>query len=216
MNKDYYKILGVSQNATADEIKKAYRKLALQYHPDRGGGKEMETKFKEASEAYQILSDPQKRSTYDQFGSAAFQNGGGNPGGGGPFGGFDFSGFGGGQGSSSGFGFGGGIGDIFEEFFGQSMSQVQAEIRITPAQAVLGGDLGLELNGEKLNFKIPAGTQSGTSFRFPGKGRTYRGNRKGDLILTVHIEMPKHLSKEQKELWEKLKETESKRKWWNA
>ncbi len=216
MDKNYYSILGVSKSATSDDIKKAYRKLALQYHPDRGGDKETEKKFKEVSEAYQILSDPEKRATYDQFGSAAFQNGGGSanqgPFGGG-FGGFDFSGFGGGrtQGDFSGFG---GLGDIFEEFFGQSMSQVQAEIKISPAQAVLGDNLALEVNGEKINFQIPAGVQTGTSFRFPGKGKAFRGNRKGDLILTVQIEMPKHLSKEQKELWQKIKESETKKRWW--
>lgn len=118
MAKDLYNVLGVAKNATVEEIKKAYRKLALQYHPDRGGGKDTEAKFKEVNEAYQILSDPQKRQQYDQFGDAAFRQGG-RPGGGAGqgFGGFDFSGFGGGD--FSGFGFGGGIGDIFEEFFGQ-------------------------------------------------------------------------------------------------
>ncbi|MEI6498839.1 MAG: DnaJ domain-containing protein [bacterium] len=217
MNNDYYAILGLTKSATTDEIKKAYRKLALQHHPDRGAGPASEKKFKEASEAYQVLSDPNKRAQYDRFGSAAFSgNGGvagrqGNPGG---FGGFDFSGFGGGQGDFSGFGFGGGLGDIFEEFFGSSMSQVQAEIHISAAQAVLGDKIMLEIDGQKLEFAIPAGVQSGSSFRFPGKGRTYRGNKKGDLIITVKIEMPKSLTKEQRELWEKLKESESKKKSW--
>lgn len=211
MSSDYYKILGVSKSASADEIKKAYRKLALQYHPDRGGGKEAEEKFKELNEAYQILSDPQKRQTYDQFGEAAFKNGGrGNYSsqGFGGFDGFDFSGF------SQG-GFGGGLGDIFEDFFGASMSQVQAEVRITPAQAVLGEKLSLDIGGEKIEFNIPAGTQSGTSYRFPGKGRAYKGNKRGDLILTITIEMPKHLTKDQKEAWQKVREAEQKKKWWS-
>jgi len=215
MNNDYYDILGVSKTATTDEIKKAYRKLAMQHHPDRSNGPASDKKFKEASDAYQVLSDPNKRAQYDRFGSAAFN---GNSGGGqaGGFGGFDFSGFGGqgGQGDFSGFGFGGGLGDIFEEFFGASMSQVQAEINISPAQAVLGDRISLEVNGEKVEFSIPAGIQSGTSFRFPGKGRAYRGNKKGDLILTVKIAMPKSLTKEQRELWEKLKEAEGKKKSW--
>lgn len=84
--RDYYEVLGVSKNATDDELKKAYRKLAKKYHPDTNpGDKEAEAKFKEASEAYAVLSDAQKRSQYDQFGHAAFQNGGGGAGG------FDFS-----------------------------------------------------------------------------------------------------------------------------
>ncbi|HEY5544299.1 MAG TPA: molecular chaperone DnaJ [Candidatus Binatia bacterium] len=102
--KDYYELLGVGRSAGEDEIKKAYRKLALQYHPDRNpGDKHAEEKFKEVSEAYSVLSDPQKRSQYDQFGHAAFGEGG-------PFaGGFDFAG-----------GFEDIFGDIFGEFFGGS------------------------------------------------------------------------------------------------
>jgi len=211
MSKDYYKILGVLKSASLEEIKKAYRKLALEYHPDRGGGKEAEEKFKEINEAYQILSDPQKRSRYDQFGDAAFRAGGAGNGQG--FGGFDFSG-GFGQGDFSGFGFGG-LGDIFEDFFGQAMSQVQAELEITPAQAVLGDKMSLEVDGQKLEFNIPAGSQSGDSFRFAGKGRAARNGKRGDLILTLKIRMPRNLSREQKELWEKLRESEAKKRgWW--
>lgn len=95
MSKNYYSILGISKGASGDDIKKAYRKLAHQFHPDKQGGDE--AKFKELNEAYQVLSDHQKRSQYDQFGSAFNSNGGfGGTGGGNPFGGFDFSqGFGG-------------------------------------------------------------------------------------------------------------------------
>ncbi|MGI6084382.1 MAG: molecular chaperone DnaJ [Acetivibrionales bacterium] len=99
--KDYYEVLGVSRQASSDDIKKAYRKLAKQYHPDTNqGDKDAETKFKEINEAYSILSDEQKRSTYDRFGHAAFDGTGG-----GGFGGFD------------GFGFGG-LDDLFETFMG--------------------------------------------------------------------------------------------------
>lgn len=213
MSKNYYEILGVSKNASINEIKKAYRKLALKYHPDRNGGKETDAKFKEVNEAYQILSDPQKRSQYDQYGRT-FEGapGGGAQGGFGGFeGGFDFSDFG-----FSGFGFGGGgLGDIFEEFFGQSFAQVQAEISVTPAQAVVGDKLRINVAGETLEFEIPAGTQNGTTFRFPGKGKSYHG-KKGDLLLTIKVELPKRLTKEQKELWEKLKDLEKsgKKSWW--
>ena len=100
--KDYYELLGVSRNASEEEIKKAYRKLALQYHPDRNpGDKQSEEKFKEVSEAYQILSDAEKRAKYDQYGHAAFGDGSPFPGG------FDFTA-----------GFEDVFGDIFGEFFG--------------------------------------------------------------------------------------------------
>ena len=212
MAQNYYETLGVSKNATNEEIKKAYRKLALKYHPDKGGGKEAEKMFKEINEAYQILSDPEKRQRYDQFGDSAFKNAGSGQG----FGGFDFSGFGNAE-DFSGFGFSGGFGDIFEDFFGQAFSQVQAEMTITPAQAVLGDKITIAIGNEKVDFEIPAGTRSGTSFRFPGKGRATRNGKKGDLILTITVEIPQNLSREQKELWQKIKDLEKeKKKWWQG
>jgi len=227
MEKEYYKILGVNKNASEDEIKKAYRKLALKYHPDKGGDAENEKKFKEASEAYQVLSDKQKRAQYDQFGSSGF--GAGGPGQGQGFGGFshkggpagwDFSGFQGGQGAQgdfSGFGFGGGgLGDIFEDFFGQAFSTINAQVEITPAQAVLGDKLNLSVGGEDVSIDLPAGVQSGTTFVLRGKGKAYKGNQKGDLNLTVKIKMPTRISEEEKEIWKKLKEKEQSKKksWW--
>lgn len=116
MAQDFYSILGVSRSASQEEIKKAYRKLAHKYHPDKSGGDEK--KFKEINEAYQSLSDPEKRAHYDRFGQApngsSHSGGGGFSGGGNPFEGFDFGGFSG----SGGFGFSGGAEDIFSEFFG--------------------------------------------------------------------------------------------------
>lgn len=209
MSKDYYQILGVAKGASAEEIKKAYRKLALQYHPDRGGGPELEAKFKEINEAYQILSDSEKKQRYDQFGDAAFRGNNGGQGSSQGFGGFEFSGF------DFGGGFGG-FGDIFEDLFSQSMSQVQAELQITPAQAVLGDELSIDVGGQRVTFKIPSGIQSGDSFRLAGKGKQMRNGRRGDLILTVKIVMPKNISKEQRELWEKIRESEGKKKhWWS-
>src|SRR5689334_24137670 len=103
---DFYALLGVQKGATADEIKKAYRKLAMQYHPDRNpGDKTAEQKFKDLSEAYDVLKDEQKRAAYDRFGHAAFEGGAGR--GAGP-GGADF-------------GFGAGFADIFDEMFGEFM-----------------------------------------------------------------------------------------------
>src|ERR1700733_13616552 len=102
MKADYYELLGVPKNANAEDIKKAYRKLAMQHHPDKNhGNKDAEHKFKEISEAYQVLSDYERRAAYDRYGHAAFQHGG--PGGAG-FGGFDFS---------------SGFADIFDEMFGE-------------------------------------------------------------------------------------------------
>jgi len=114
MSKDFYKILGVERGASDDEIKKAFRSAARKYHPDQAQGdkKEAEKKFKEVSEAYEVLGDKQKRAQYDQFGSAGANFGGGGAGFSGA--GFDFSGV------NFDFGGGGGFGDIFENFFGGS------------------------------------------------------------------------------------------------
>lgn len=201
---DYYKILGVSKTATNDEIKKAYRKLALEHHPDRGGD---DKEFKKINEAYQVLSDPQKRAQFDQFG----RTGSNGPSGQGGYSGFE--GFGGQGFDFSGFG-GGGLGDIFESFFEDAFSTVQAQVDISPAQAVLGDKIKLQVGKETVDLDIPAGVPDGTQFRARGKGRATRKG-KGDLILQIHIKMPSRLSKEQKELWEKLKATDSdKKSWW--
>ena len=145
--RDYYEVLGVDRGADDATLKKAYRKLAKKYHPDMNpGDKEAEQKFKEATEAYGILSDPEKRKTYDQFGHAAFENGGGGAGG---FGGFD------------GFNFNGGdmgdiFGDIFGDLFGGGRSRranngpmkganLRAVVHITFQEAVFGCEKELEL-----------------------------------------------------------------------
>ncbi len=204
MPKDYYEILGVSKNASSEEIKSAYRRLALKYHPDRGGGKAEEEKFKEINEAYQALSDPEKRAQYDRFGRVGT---GAGPGGysswqgdwtgGINFGGFNFGGF-------------SGLNDIFEEMFAGAFSTVQAEVTISPAQAVLGDRLSLQFEDQKVDLNIPAGTQDGQQFVFRGKGRPTKRGR-GDLIISIRIKMPngRRLSRTERELWEKLKNQSS-------
>ena len=197
MAKDYYEVLGVSKDATTEEIKKAYRKLAHQYHPDKAG-KSSEEKFKEINQAYQILSDPQKRASYDQFGTADGPEGFNWQGAPGAGVNWDFRDFGG-------FGFGG-LGDIFESVFGQAFSQVQTELPVSLTQALLGAGIPLQTStGERLVLNIPPGTQDGQTFRFKGKGQPFRGG-KGDLLVTVRIQLPRRLSREQKELLERLKE----------
>ena len=156
MAKDYYNLLGISKDASDSEIKKAYRKLAHQYHPDKKGGDE--TKFKEINEAYQVLSDKQKRGQYDQFGSAFDQAGGGARQG---FGGFDFSGFsdsfsGGGPGGVK-FEFGGdsgGFEDIFSSAFGgggrtarekQKGADISVDVEISLEDASMGIEKEIEI-----------------------------------------------------------------------
>lgn len=208
MSKDYYKILDVSKNASTEEIKRAYRKLAMKHHPDVAG-KEQEERFKEINEAYQVLSSPQKRAQYDQFGAAGV--GAGGPGGAGFGGGFE--GFGGAYNvnfedifsGSSGFGFGR-VSDIFEDFFGSAFSQVQVELVIGLTQSLLGDKVQFKSpQGETINLMIPPMTQDGATFRFPGKGNPHRRGR-GDLLVTIRVKMPRHLTREQKELLEKLKQ----------
>lgn len=198
MSKSLYDTLGVSSSASEAEIKKAYRKLARQYHPDVNKGADAEEKFKEINAAYEVLSDKKKKAQYDQYGDSMFggqnfhdfaRGQGGNVdldeilrgmfGGGGGFGGGGFGGGFGGGGFGGGFGGGG--------FSQQSMNlDVESKITIPFAVAVLGGKHSVSMQGESFDIKIPAGIKSGEKLRVKGKGKD-AGSQKGDLYLIITI-----------------------------
>jgi DnaJ-class molecular chaperone len=213
--KDYYKTLGVEKTASKDEIKTAFRKLAHQYHPDKTKNDPVASqKFKEASEAYSILSDDNKRKQYDMFGA----NGPQASGGAGGFSGFNGgTGFGGFQGFNNGQGFhfdfsnmAGGqniefdLGDIFSEFFGQGGSRkrpkkgatITIDIRIPFKDSIFGTEKEISVDGKgNLMIKIPAGIESGQGLRIKGKGEAGEGGP-GDLIVRIWVEEHSHLRKE--------------------
>jgi len=190
MSKSLYDTLGVSQGASADEIKKAYRRLARKYHPDINKDKDAEEKFKEINAAYEILSDDSKKAQYDQYGDNMF--GGQNfhdfaQGQGGAnlddilrsmFGGGGMGGMNGGFGGFSSSGFGGG--------FGMPDLDVSARITIPFNVAVLGGKHSVSYGGESFDVKVPAGIKDGEKLRIRNKGKSYQGQR-GDMILSVEV-----------------------------
>ena len=198
MSKSLYDTLGVSPNASESEIKKAYRKLARQYHPDVNKTPEAEEKFKEINAAYEILSDKEKKAQYDQFGDAMFggQNfhdfsraQGGNvdldeilrqmfSGGG-------FGGFGGGaQGGFGGAGFGGGgFGGGFHQ---EPNLDIETTVTIPFNVSILGGSHSVSINGDRFDIKIPAGVKTGEKMRVKGKGHAQNG-RVGDLFLKITV-----------------------------
>ena len=191
MPKDYYEILSVNKGASDDEIKRAYRKLAHQHHPDKSGGEDK--KFKEINEAYQVLGNKEKRRQYDRFGQTSDES----------WGGFEDI---------------GGFSDILEELFGfsargsrgrsgfndffggfsRARSTVQTTLNLDFATAALGGDIEVLVRGERIKLKIPAGVQNGEALVHHGKN--------SDIIFVVNIKMPKNLSGKARELLEKLRD----------
>ena len=185
MAKSLYEVLGVSENASQDEIKKAYRKLARKYHPDICKRPECEEKFKEINTAYEILSDPEKRKQYDMMGDNMF-NGQSFQ---------DFyrahkdidldeilnSIFGGGFSRSRGFG---GFG--FDGFGFEPDLDLHAKIQIPFDLAIKGGVYTINVNGESIKVKIPAGIRTGQKLRVRGKGKSFQ-TRRGDLLLEVEV-----------------------------
>lgn len=205
--RDYYEVLGVSKNASDDEIKKAYRKLAIKYHPDKNpGDKEAEAKFKEINEAHDVLSDKQKRARYDQFGHAGVGGAGGGFGGfsGNPFGqagGFNYNG----QTFNFEFGNGGVFDDIIGNLFGfgnarrpRRGADLQVAVTITFEEAIFGTTKTIDHNGNSLKVKIPAGIDDGMSIRIRGKGgpAPEGGTEPGDLYVRVRVKPHKSLTRE--------------------
>lgn len=181
MKRDYYEILGVAKGASSADIKSAYRKKALEWHPDRNKSADAEEKFKEINEAYEVLSNDQKRSAYDQFGHAAFDPGAGGFGGhtytqgSGPFT-FTWNSAGGNFGQGADFDFGGFSNpfDIFEQFFGGGVNFGGRPTRQLPTyrlvlefmEAVEGVDKEINLDGKKKTVKIPAGVDDGQRIKY--------------------------------------------------
>lgn len=197
--RDYYEILGVSKSASDDEIKKAYRKLAIKYHPDKNpGNKEAEEKFKEVSEAHEVLSDKQKRARYDQFGHAGVGGAGGA--GGNPFSGGTFNG----QEFNFNFGGAGGFDDILSSIFGfggarrpMRGADYRTTVVLTFEEAVFGTTKVVPADGKDLKVKIPAGIDDGMSIRLNGKGGAApKGGQRGDLYVFVRVKPHKHLTRE--------------------
>jgi curved DNA-binding protein len=198
--KDYYQVLGVSKTATDADIRQAFRRLARKYHPDLNpGDKDAEARFKEINEAHEVLSDPEKRRKYDQFGQYWQQAGGGGAGG---FnvnvGGFDadFSQFANFEefinellgrfstaGTASGW-----SGGFDPSGFSSTSADVEAEAQISFQEAAQGCEKTFQIGSEKVTVTIPAGIKPGTKLRLRGKGRSnpYTQQR-GDLYLTVQV-----------------------------
>ncbi len=209
--KDYYKILGVEKDATQEEIKKAYRKLAMKHHPDKNpGNKQAEEKFKEITEANEVLGNPDKRKKYDQLGANWRQyersGAGGNQdwyrnySSGSPGGSYQFEGDLGDL-----FGNMGGFSDFFESFFGGRSTRqrpgqgfrrtaaskgqdYEANLNISLAEAFKGTDSQFKIDGKTLRVKIAPGTREGTKLRLKNQGAPgMRGGERGDLYLNIHI-----------------------------
>lgn len=210
--KDYYKILGIDKKATPEQIKKAYRKLAVQYHPDKNpGNKEAEEKFKLINEANEVLGDPEKRRKYDELGENwnRFQQTGSQPGAG-----FDWSAYGGPGGQTGSYYYegdgndmfggqgGSGFSDFFEAFFGRSGRQrgrqqsknhykgqdYEAEMEITLEEAYHGTSRIIQVHEEKLRIAVKPGAYEGQLLRIKGKGAAgSTKDHRGDLYVRIRV-----------------------------
>jgi DnaJ-class molecular chaperone len=193
MPRDYYEILGVGRDANRGEVKTAFRRLARELHPDvNDHDPEAEEKFKEAAEAYEVLSDPERRRAYDAYGHEGLRDNGFAPG--------------------AGFGT---IDDIFEALFsGQGVRFTRGPMRgqdlvhqveITAIDAMLGATVKTPSQEGEREIELPSGTQHGTQYALRGHGLPgANGGPPGDLVIVVHVVVPGELSEEQEELARKL------------
>jgi DnaJ-class molecular chaperone len=197
MAKDYYKILGVEKNASEDEIKKAFRKLAHQYHPDKKDGNA--DRFKEVNEAYSVLSDKKKRSQYDTFGQAGFGGQGYSGGFNASDFGFDFSGF-----QQAGFDQGD-LGDILSSIFGgrrvRRGRDIAVDIELSFHESIFGAERKVVINSrlvkqKEVQIQTPPGIDDGQMIRMSGMGETIEGGVPGDLYVKVHVRRHPTLRKE--------------------
>lgn len=201
--KDYYKILGVDKSASQAEIKKAFRKLAHAYHPDKKGGNE--ARFKEVSEAYAVLSDEKKRAQYDRFGSAGAGAGFGGTGFDPSDFGFDFSNFGFG-GSANNINFDAGdLGDILSSIFGgrrvRRGRDIAVDIELSFQESIFGTERKVVINSKAVKQKevsitVPPGIDDGQMIRLSGMGETLEGGVPGDLYVKVRVRRHPVLRKE--------------------
>ena len=198
MPRDYYEILGVSRDANKGEVKTAFRRLARELHPDvNDHDPEAEEKFKEAAEAYEVLSDPERRRAYDTYGHEGLRGNGFAPG----------AGF-------------GSIEDIFQAFFGgegirfgvrrgpmRGQDLIHAA-EISAVDAMLGAAVKIPSHEGEREIELPAGTQHGAQYALRGHGLPgAKGGPPGDLVIVVHVIVPSDLSEEQQELARKLGES---------
>lgn len=231
--RDYYKVLGVSKNATEKEIKQAYRKLARKYHPDvNPGDRESEERFKEINEAHEVLTDPEKRKKYDQFGKdwQRYQQSGGQSGG---FNWEEYFSQGTRARQSAGgprveyvdanefFGDSRGFSDFFETLFGgmggarsgsawqerpsarpRRAQDHEQRVDVTLEEAFAGSNRVLELDGRRLEVKIPPGVRTGSKIRVPGEiGKNIPGQQAGDLFLKVNVLPHKIFERKENDLY---------------
>lgn len=210
--RDYYEVLGLTKGASEEEVKKAFREAARKHHPDVDKTAGAEARFKEINEAYQVLSNPEKKRAYDQFGHDAFGAGGmgaagGNPfAGGGPFT-YSWSSNGGNINIEDLFG-GEGLGDVFDTFFGGGFGRrprrgrdSHFELAVEFLDAVFGAEREIALGSRKLKIKIPAGTYDGLQLKFAGEGESASGLPAGDLFLHLRVRPVPEFSREGDDLY---------------